>query len=195
MTRSLRTPARVGVVTVLMALLSLVLAGNPAVHRSLAGEVAASVGTIGEERPDQPVGVPDPLVGIDGPTLRTVELGLLLGGGAGRPSKRYFAVADAVPRFNIEPSCKGGLDSPGLNERYSRCISEENGARQKLEQTWSTWPAADPGPGWPPRSNAWPGWSAAAAPLPDNAVRLYTSNKHMENFFDCVRSRQAPIAS
>ena len=54
-----------------------------------------------------------------------------------------FAVADAVPRFNIEPTCKGGLDSPGLNEHYGRCISEENGARQKLEQTWSTWPAAD----------------------------------------------------
>jgi len=31
------------------------------------------------------------------------------------------------------------------------------------------------------------------APLPDNAVRLYTSNKHMENFFDCVKSRKAPI--
>ncbi len=54
-----------------------------------------------------------------------------------------FAVSDAVPRFNIEPSCKGGLDSPGLNERYSRCIAEENGARQQLEQTWSSWPAAD----------------------------------------------------
>jgi hypothetical protein len=54
-----------------------------------------------------------------------------------------FAVSDAVPRFNIEPSCKGGLDSPGLNERYGRCISEENGARQRLESSWSTWPAGD----------------------------------------------------
>ena len=52
-------------------------------------------------------------------------------------------MSDAVPRFNIEPSCKGGLDSPGLNERYGRCISEENGARQKLESTWSNWPSAD----------------------------------------------------
>jgi hypothetical protein len=56
-----------------------------------------------------------------------------------------IAASDAVPRFNIEPSCKGGLDSPGLNERYSRCISEENAARQKLEGTWSTWPVADRG--------------------------------------------------
>ena len=31
------------------------------------------------------------------------------------------------------------------------------------------------------------------APLPENAVRLYESKNHMENFFDCVRSRKAPI--
>ncbi len=30
-------------------------------------------------------------------------------------------------------------------------------------------------------------------PLPENAVRLYESKNHMENFFDCVRSRKAPI--
>jgi predicted dehydrogenase len=30
-------------------------------------------------------------------------------------------------------------------------------------------------------------------PLPENAVRLYKSNNHMGNFFDCVRSRQLPI--
>lgn len=29
--------------------------------------------------------------------------------------------------------------------------------------------------------------------LPDNAVRLYRSDDHMGNFFDCVRSRKAPI--
>ena len=31
------------------------------------------------------------------------------------------------------------------------------------------------------------------APLPDGAVQLYRSSNHMENFFDCVRSRKAPI--
>lgn len=31
-------------------------------------------------------------------------------------------------------------------------------------------------------------------PLPDNAVRLETSNNHMGNFFDCVHSRQDPVA-
>ena len=30
-------------------------------------------------------------------------------------------------------------------------------------------------------------------PLPDDAVRLYTSTNHMGNFFDCVESRKAPI--
>lgn len=56
-----------------------------------------------------------------------------------------FSVADDLPRFNFEPSCKGGLDSPGLNERYTRCISEENNARKQLEGSWSSWPAADRG--------------------------------------------------
>jgi predicted dehydrogenase len=31
------------------------------------------------------------------------------------------------------------------------------------------------------------------APLQENAVRLYVSSSHMGNFFDCVRSRKAPI--
>ncbi len=30
-------------------------------------------------------------------------------------------------------------------------------------------------------------------PLPDDAVRLYKSDDHMGNFFECVRSRQQPI--
>jgi len=30
-------------------------------------------------------------------------------------------------------------------------------------------------------------------PLPEGAVRLYESKNHMENFMDCVKSRQAPI--
>ena len=54
-----------------------------------------------------------------------------------------FAVSDALPRFDIEPTCKGGLNSPGLNERYSRCLSEEKDAHAKLETNWSKYPASD----------------------------------------------------
>jgi predicted dehydrogenase len=32
-----------------------------------------------------------------------------------------------------------------------------------------------------------------AAPLPPSATRLYVSENHMRNFFDCVHSRQQPI--
>ena len=53
------------------------------------------------------------------------------------------ATADSVPSFNVEPSCKGGLDSPGLNERYGRCLAEEKEARGKLESGWSKYPAGD----------------------------------------------------
>lgn len=33
-----------------------------------------------------------------------------------------------------------------------------------------------------------------STPLPDDAERLYLSNDHMQNFFDCMVSRKAPIA-
>ncbi len=32
-------------------------------------------------------------------------------------------------------------------------------------------------------------------PLPENALRLEVSNNHMQNFFDCLRSRKDPVAS
>ena len=53
------------------------------------------------------------------------------------------AVSGGVTSFNVEPSCKGGLDSPGLNERYSRCIQQEGEARSKLQATWTQYPAGD----------------------------------------------------
>jgi len=35
--------------------------------------------------------------------------------------------------------------------------------------------------------------SLIETPLPDGAERLYSSNDHMGNFFECVRTRKAPI--
>ena len=54
-----------------------------------------------------------------------------------------IAASDGVPRFNVEPTCKGGLGSPGMNELYSRCIEQENQARKQLEGVWTTFPAGD----------------------------------------------------
>ena len=53
------------------------------------------------------------------------------------------AVSDVVPSYNVEPSCKGGMDSPGLNERYSRCIQQEGEARKTLQASWMQFPAGD----------------------------------------------------
>jgi predicted dehydrogenase len=36
--------------------------------------------------------------------------------------------------------------------------------------------------------------SLLSTPLPAGATRLYKSDDHMKNFFDCIRSRQLPIA-
>jgi predicted dehydrogenase len=36
--------------------------------------------------------------------------------------------------------------------------------------------------------------SLLTTPLPESALRLYNSEDHMANFFDCVRSRKLPIA-
>jgi hypothetical protein len=31
-------------------------------------------------------------------------------------------------------------------------------------------------------------------PLPDDAIKLYKSEGHMKNFFDCIKSREKPIS-
>jgi hypothetical protein len=36
-------------------------------------------------------------------------------------------------------------------------------------------------------------WGLDKDPLPADAVRVYHSDNHMQNFFDCVRSRKDPI--
>lgn len=53
------------------------------------------------------------------------------------------AVSDAVPNFNIEPTCRGGLSDPKDNARYSQCLKEETAAKTTLAANWAKYPAAD----------------------------------------------------
>jgi hypothetical protein len=54
-----------------------------------------------------------------------------------------IAVVDKVPTFNTEATCRGGMGSPGLDERYGRCMKEEADARTTLEGQWTQFPAGD----------------------------------------------------
>jgi hypothetical protein len=47
--------------------------------------------------------------------------------------------ADAVPKFNYEPICREAAKAgEGLDGRFSRCMAEEENARKKLQEIWST---------------------------------------------------------
>jgi hypothetical protein len=55
-------------------------------------------------------------------------------------------VSDHVPKFNIEPSCKGAVaasasENLALAQSFSACMNEENQARDQLAASWTTFPA------------------------------------------------------
>jgi hypothetical protein len=60
-------------------------------------------------------------------------------------------VADSVPRFNLEPVCRGiaeqgGLDlEPGRNARedFASCVTSEMAMREQLVKQWSSFKASD----------------------------------------------------
>jgi len=62
-----------------------------------------------------------------------------------------FTVADAVPRFNLDPVCRaiaqqGGLDlEPNRSARqdFKSCIKSEMAVRGKLAKQWSTFKPSD----------------------------------------------------
>jgi hypothetical protein len=55
-----------------------------------------------------------------------------------------FAVADAVPRYNVEPSCRAAAEgSLGLAQDKAACIADENAARDQLVKEWSGFSTAD----------------------------------------------------
>ena len=52
-------------------------------------------------------------------------------------------VADAVPRLNVEPTCRAAAKAgEGLDARFSRCMAEEEKARATLHAEWSKFPAS-----------------------------------------------------
>lgn len=56
-------------------------------------------------------------------------------------------VSDQVPKFNVEPSCKGAVAASASEklvdaQSYQACINEENQARSELTASWQSFPAA-----------------------------------------------------
>jgi hypothetical protein len=52
-------------------------------------------------------------------------------------------VADAVPKLNFEPTCRAAAKAgEALDARFSRCMAEEEKARDKLHTEWAKFPAS-----------------------------------------------------
>ncbi len=90
-----------------------------------------------------------------------------------------FTYADGVvhkARSTKGDNIFGGVEDPQ---------GQRNGVRFEGEKGWI----------WVNRGNLRASDKALIeTPLPETAERLYTSNDHMGNFFECVRSRKLPIA-
>jgi hypothetical protein len=54
------------------------------------------------------------------------------------------AVADPVPTFNVEPSCRQAASGDiGIKQDLSVCLEDEKGARDQLVKEWSEFAGAD----------------------------------------------------
>ena len=57
-----------------------------------------------------------------------------------------IAVADPVPTFNVEPSCRqAAAGDIGIKQDLSVCLADEKGAREQLVKEWSGFTPADRG--------------------------------------------------
>jgi hypothetical protein len=57
-----------------------------------------------------------------------------------------IAVADAVPKLDVTPSCQGAAAAGFVQqtqERLQQCIDSENRTRDKLQKDWATFSATD----------------------------------------------------
>ena len=52
------------------------------------------------------------------------------------------AAPGGVPAFNVEPSCRGGMNVGPASEMalYRECLKEEAGARKLLQKQWTSFP-------------------------------------------------------
>jgi hypothetical protein len=59
-----------------------------------------------------------------------------------------MSIADTVPAYNLEPTCRGGMDA-GANPqvspdaRFAQCLRQEEAARGTLQAQWMQFPAGD----------------------------------------------------
>lgn len=55
-----------------------------------------------------------------------------------------IAVADNVPVYNVEPSCRAASDgSLGLAQDKAACLAAENAARDQIAKEWTGFSASD----------------------------------------------------
>jgi hypothetical protein len=55
-----------------------------------------------------------------------------------------FAVADSVPKLNVEPSCREAASgSIGIKQDMSVCLEDEKSARDQVAKEWSQFSPAD----------------------------------------------------
>jgi len=62
-----------------------------------------------------------------------------------------FTIADDVPQFNLEPTCRGIAQQSGLDlqpdqstrQDYQSCMQSEMAVRDQLVKQWSTYKASD----------------------------------------------------
>jgi hypothetical protein len=53
-------------------------------------------------------------------------------------------VADEIPRFDVQPSCRGGLNSAiSIAKDTGACVKNETAARDQLAKVWATFARAD----------------------------------------------------
>jgi hypothetical protein len=55
-----------------------------------------------------------------------------------------IAVADSVPSFNVEPSCRSAASGEaGIKQDLSVCLDDEKEAREELVKAWNGFAATD----------------------------------------------------